>query len=212
MATTTNYGWTTPDDTALVKDGAAAIRTLGSSVDTTTKALNPGTTAGDLDYYTTSATKTRVAIGTAGQIFAVNSGATAPEWSNLPWTTWTPTYNDITIGNATVVARYVKLGKTVHFSISITFGSTTSITGGSPSFNLPVAAKSANLFLNGNGLDAGIANYWVAGQSDAGSTRVYWKVYNVAGTYGSPGNASSTTPFTWGTGDVYTLFGTYEEN
>ena len=41
MATTTNYGWTTPDDTALVKDGAAAIRTLGTSVDTTTKNLNP---------------------------------------------------------------------------------------------------------------------------------------------------------------------------
>ena len=34
MAPTTNYGWTTPDDTALVKDGAAAIRTLGSSIDT----------------------------------------------------------------------------------------------------------------------------------------------------------------------------------
>jgi hypothetical protein len=50
MATTTNYGWTTPDDTALVKDGAAAIRTLGSSVDTTTKALNPSTTLGDIEY------------------------------------------------------------------------------------------------------------------------------------------------------------------
>ncbi len=35
MATTTNYSWTTPDDTDLVKDGAAAIRTLGSSIDTT---------------------------------------------------------------------------------------------------------------------------------------------------------------------------------
>jgi hypothetical protein len=34
MATTTNYGWTTPDDLDLVKDGAAAIRTLGSSIDT----------------------------------------------------------------------------------------------------------------------------------------------------------------------------------
>jgi hypothetical protein len=34
MATTTNYGWTTPDNTAYVKDGASAIRTLGSSVDT----------------------------------------------------------------------------------------------------------------------------------------------------------------------------------
>jgi len=39
MATTTNYGWTTPDNTAYVKDGASAIRTLGSSIDTT---LNKG--------------------------------------------------------------------------------------------------------------------------------------------------------------------------
>lgn len=35
MATTTNYSWTTPDDTALVKDGASSIRSLGSSVDST---------------------------------------------------------------------------------------------------------------------------------------------------------------------------------
>ena len=35
MATTTNYSWSTPDDTALVKDGASAIRTLGSSIDST---------------------------------------------------------------------------------------------------------------------------------------------------------------------------------
>ena len=80
MATTTNYSWSTPDDTALVKDGAAAIRTLGSSADTTVKALNPGTTAGDLDYYTTSTAKARLAIGTANQQLRVNSGATAPEW------------------------------------------------------------------------------------------------------------------------------------
>jgi len=35
MATTTNYSWATPDNTAYVKDGASAIRTLGSSVDST---------------------------------------------------------------------------------------------------------------------------------------------------------------------------------
>ena len=44
MATTTNFGWTTPDDTALVKDGAAAIRTLGSSIDTSFVDLKGGTT------------------------------------------------------------------------------------------------------------------------------------------------------------------------
>jgi hypothetical protein len=84
MATTTNYGWTTPDDTALVKDGAAAIRTLGSSVDTTTKNLNPETTLGDIAYRSSTANvKTRLGLGTAGQILQVNSGATAPEWTTL---------------------------------------------------------------------------------------------------------------------------------
>jgi hypothetical protein len=39
MATTTNYGWTTPDDTALVKNGASAIRSLGTAIDGTTEDL-----------------------------------------------------------------------------------------------------------------------------------------------------------------------------
>ena len=42
MATTTNYGWTTPDNTAYVKDGASAIRTLGSSVDTSLFSITGG--------------------------------------------------------------------------------------------------------------------------------------------------------------------------
>ena len=43
MATTTNFAWETPDDTDLVKDGAAAIRTLGSSIDTSLVDLKGGT-------------------------------------------------------------------------------------------------------------------------------------------------------------------------
>jgi hypothetical protein len=83
MATTTNYGWTTPDDTALVKDGASAIRTLGTSVDATTKNLNPSTTLGDIEYRSSTANvNTRLPLGTAGQVLKVNSGATAPEWSS----------------------------------------------------------------------------------------------------------------------------------
>jgi hypothetical protein len=35
MATTTNYGWETPDDTDLVKDGALAQRTTANSIDST---------------------------------------------------------------------------------------------------------------------------------------------------------------------------------
>jgi hypothetical protein len=84
MATTTNYGWTTPDDTSLVKDGASAIRTLGSSIDTTTKNLNPQTTTGAIAYRSaTSNVNNSLPIGTAGQVLTVNSGATAPEWQTI---------------------------------------------------------------------------------------------------------------------------------
>jgi hypothetical protein len=79
MATTTNYSWTTPDDTDLVKDGASAIRTLGSSADTTVKNLNPGTTAGDLDYYTSGTAKARIPIGSTGQVLTVAAGV--PSWA-----------------------------------------------------------------------------------------------------------------------------------
>ena len=82
MATTTNYGWETPDDTDLVKDGAAAIRTLGSSIDTTTKNLNPETTTGAIAYRSATANvNTALPIGTANQVLRVNSGGTAPEWA-----------------------------------------------------------------------------------------------------------------------------------
>ena len=58
MATTTNFGWETPDDTDLVKDGSAAMRTLGNSIDTSFVDLKGGTTgqvlakasATDLDF------------------------------------------------------------------------------------------------------------------------------------------------------------------
>lgn len=42
--TTTNFGWTIPSDTDLVKDGAAAIRTLGQGIDTSMADLEGGTT------------------------------------------------------------------------------------------------------------------------------------------------------------------------
>ena len=81
MATTTNYSWSTPDDTDLVKDGAAAIRTLGSSIDTTTAALNPSTTLGDIEYRSSTAnTNTRLGIGTTGQVLTVAGGV--PSWAS----------------------------------------------------------------------------------------------------------------------------------
>jgi hypothetical protein len=81
MANTTNYNWETPDDTDLVKDGALAIRTLGSSIDTTTKALNPSTTLGDIEYRSATAnTNTRLGVGTTGQVLTVAGGV--PSWAS----------------------------------------------------------------------------------------------------------------------------------
>ena len=106
MATTTNYGWTTPDDTALVKDGAAAIRTLGSSVDTTTKNLNPSTTLGDIEYRSSTAnTNTRLGIGTTGQVLTVAGGV--PSWATatsggmtlISTTTFNNTVNSYTLSS-----------------------------------------------------------------------------------------------------------------
>ena len=42
--TTTNFGWTVPTSTDLVKNGATAISTLGSGVDTSFVGLKGGTT------------------------------------------------------------------------------------------------------------------------------------------------------------------------
>jgi hypothetical protein len=89
MPTTTNYGWTTPADTDLVKDGAAAIRTLGSSIDTTLKtqidAQIPDsllTTKGDLIAATGASTPARLAIGTNDQILVADStAATGMKWA-----------------------------------------------------------------------------------------------------------------------------------
>jgi len=94
MATTTNYSWVTPDDTSLVKDGAAAIRSLGTSVDTTTKALNPSTTLGDIEYRSSTAnTNTRLPIGTTGQVLAVVGGV--PTWATTADQTPLTTKGDI---------------------------------------------------------------------------------------------------------------------
>jgi hypothetical protein len=83
MATTTNYNWSTPDDTALVKDGAAAIRSLGTAIDTTVftnagAAIAKSTVdaKGDLIAGTADNTVARLAVGTNGHTLVADSGET----------------------------------------------------------------------------------------------------------------------------------------
>lgn len=90
MPTTTNYGWTTPADTDLVKDGASAIRTLGTAIDTTVfnnaGASIPKTlldAKGDLIAASAADTAARLAVGTNGQILTADSTAA----TGLAWAT-----------------------------------------------------------------------------------------------------------------------------
>ena len=88
MATTSNYSWTTPDDTDLVKDGASAIRTLGSAIDTTVF-TNAGAAVakatvdakGDLLVGTADNTIDRLAVGTDGYTLVADS----VETTGLKW-------------------------------------------------------------------------------------------------------------------------------
>lgn len=83
---TTNYGFVLPTPTDLVTDLPADFDVALQGVDTRLKALQPGTTLGDLAYSSATAnTNTRLPIGTSGQVLAVSGGG-VPAWT----TTTTP--------------------------------------------------------------------------------------------------------------------------
>ncbi len=74
MANTTNFNWETPDDTDLVKDGAAAIRTLGSAIDTSLVDLKGGTTGQILAKATNTDMDFSWITNDVGDITAVTAG------------------------------------------------------------------------------------------------------------------------------------------
>lgn len=98
MANTTNFNWETPDDTDLVKDGALAIRTLGSAIDTSLVDLKGGTTGQvlskasgtDMDFSWTTA-------GGGGKLLQLVSATTTTST-----TTTSSTFTDATGITATI--------------------------------------------------------------------------------------------------------------
>jgi hypothetical protein len=77
---TTNYGFVLPTSSDLVTDLPADFDVALQGVDTRLKALQPGTTLGDLVYSSATAnTNTRLGIGSSGNILTVAGGV--PTWA-----------------------------------------------------------------------------------------------------------------------------------
>ena len=84
-----------PTATDLVTDLPADFEVFGQAVDTRLKALQPGTTLGDLAYSSATAnTNTRLGIGTSGQVLAVSGGG-VPAWTTTADVTPLTTKGDL---------------------------------------------------------------------------------------------------------------------
>lgn len=128
------------------------------------------------------------------------------------FTSYTPTWTNVTLGSSTQASSYVQIGKIVTVKIAFTFGAGTAITG-AVSFTLPVTAKSTHVLyqslgtINANDSDTTLYPMIV---SYASTTTASLGVQGAAGTYVNIANTSSTVPFTWATGDKITGMFTYE--
>ncbi len=91
---TSNYGFVLPTSTDLVTDLPADFEVALQGVDTRLKALQPGTTLGDIAYSSATAnTNTRLPIGTSGQVLAVSGGV--PAWTTTADVTPLTTKGDL---------------------------------------------------------------------------------------------------------------------
>ena len=92
---TSNYGFVLPTSSDLVTDLPADFDVALQGVDTRLKALQPGTTLGDLAYSSATAnTNTRLPIGTSGQVLAVSGGG-VPAWTTTADVTPLTTKGDL---------------------------------------------------------------------------------------------------------------------
>jgi hypothetical protein len=148
--------------------------------------------------------------GTTGQVLAKNSNTNMDFVWTGAWTTYTPTFTGLTVGNGTLVARYCQVGKLVSVMIRLTFGSTTSIPGGFVQFGLPiVSGVSSGGVGNAYLLDSGTADYPAICKQDSISSYSLNPIL-ANGTYASLASMTGTVPFTWTTNDVIQITLNYE--
>jgi len=133
------------------------------------------------------------------------------------WTAYTTTWGNSgtanTLGAGTKTAFYTKIGKTIHFRIDLTWAADTVSGNGNWSFTLPVATKTgytrSDIMGVGNAFDTAPADYGIVARWQT-TTIIDPACFNVAGTYLLQAGVTTAAPFTWATGDTFTLQGTYE--
>jgi hypothetical protein len=172
---------------------------------------------GDLVPGTADNTFSRLAVGANDTMLVSDStAATGLAYKSAttlyPWQTWTPSYSNFTIGNATVQARYQQIGKTVNVFCNVVFGSTTSFTA-YPLISLPVscfAAGSLTGFVQLYDASAGTfftGNIWLENTG----TQFQPVVTNASSTYAYIEYLTvNTRPFTWTTSDQMIFTFSYE--
>lgn len=126
------------------------------------------------------------------------------------WTSFTPTWTGAggnpAIGNGTLTGAYLQIGKTLHFRIAVTMGSTTTYGSGEWSFTLPNSLTSAGAkqIVPAAALDTGTAYRVGMGRVNASATAFF-----IASDGGGNG-WSATVPHTWASGDTLQVNGTIE--
>lgn len=126
------------------------------------------------------------------------------------WTTWTPTLANLTLGNGTVIARFTRIGRTIHFIFVFTLGSTSAV-GTAPTFTLPVTVASHWPAFTQIGTtamhDVGVGIYNGEVRADTSSVA---GIRRIGGSGSASVQITATVPFTWTTGDYFASVGTYE--
>ena len=164
---------------------------------------------GDLVVGTGADAFARLAVGANDLLVTAASGETTGLKYTGGYTTWTPTWTNLTVGNGTVTARYTQIGKTVKFDLKVVFGSTTAISG-VPIFTLPVtvARNSANVSYHFE--DVGTNNFVNPGYLGIGVTDMPLQYGSTTGDSLILLNVSATAPFTWTTNDKIIVSAIYE--
>jgi hypothetical protein len=131
------------------------------------------------------------------------------------YSSFTPTLGQITIGNGTIETKYCQVNNFVHYYGKITFGSTTVFTGTNANFSLPLTAdvpaiNTSTAMGKSYFYDTSAGTFFAGVPALANSTTVYGGVNTANGTYVQWAGWSSTTPFTWATGDYFTFNITYK--